>query len=109
MKKLQIARITAGIISDNSSLYINLGTTTESVSPSFWWIAKVHSGYHQQYQRGEYIVASSQHRGNDSRRQDTPMQMAVLSGPATEEFIEQVSTGLCDYRLLGHGCIGRNS
>lgn len=95
-EKTEIARITAGIVSDNSSLYINLGTTTErvaefltghtsilvitnniNVASILWPLRNV-----------EVMIAGGMIRQSDGG----------IVGPATEEFIDRFKP---DYAIIG--------
>jgi DeoR family glycerol-3-phosphate regulon repressor len=95
-EKTEIARITAGIISNNSSLYINLGTTTErvaefltehnsilvitnniNVASILWPLRNI-----------EVMIAGGMIRQTDGG----------IVGPATEEFINRFKP---DYAVIG--------
>ncbi len=95
-EKTEIARITAGIISNNSSLYINLGTTTErvaefltghvsilvitnniNVASILWPLRNV-----------EVMIAGGMIRQSDGG----------IVGPATEEFVDRFKP---DYAIIG--------
>lgn len=99
-EKTEIARITAGIISNNSSLYINLGTTTErvaefltghssilvitnniNVASILWPLRSV-----------EVMIAGGMIRQSDGG----------IVGPATEEFINRFKP---DYAIIGCSAI----
>ena len=95
-EKTEIARITAGIISNNSSLYINLGTTTErvaefltghssilvitnniNVASILWPLRNI-----------EVMIAGGMIRQSDGG----------IVGPATEDFINRFKP---DYAVIG--------
>ena len=95
-EKTEIARITAGIISNNSSLYINLGTTTErvaefltghnsilvitnniNVASILWPIRNI-----------EVMIAGGMIRQSDGG----------IVGPATEEFMNRFKP---DFAIIG--------
>jgi DeoR family glycerol-3-phosphate regulon repressor len=99
-EKTEIARITAGIISNNSSMYINLGTTTErvaefltdhdsilvitnniTVASILWPLRNV-----------EVMIAGGKIRSSDGG----------IVGPATEEFINRFKP---DYAIIGCSAI----
>jgi DeoR family glycerol-3-phosphate regulon repressor len=95
-EKTEIARITSGIISNNTSMYINLGTTTErvaeflvdhdsilvitnniTVASTLWPLRNI-----------EVMIAGGKIRSSDGG----------IVGPATEEFIDRFKP---DYAIIG--------
>ena len=95
-EKYSIARRTAELLPDNSSLFINIGTTTEGVA-EFPLRPQRHAGRHQQHQCRQHAVAGTglevMIAGGSIRRSD-----GGIVGSNAEEFITNFKL---DYAIIG--------
>lgn len=99
-KKTEIAKLTAQIISNNSSMYINLGTTTERVAESLMnheSILVITNNINVASKLWPLLKIDVMIAGGKIRKSD-----GGIVGPSTEEFVDRFKP---DYAIIGCSAI----